>query len=157
MTFIGEHSAKLDSKGRVILPAALKRQASVPEESLRFVLKKSNYKKCLELHPIHEWNAMMNQLTKKLNPIFNKKHNIFLTQFAKGTIEITLDSMGRLLVNKNLTDFAGFSKELIFLGVGSIIEIWNKSIYDNNDGMLEQDEFEKLAGEIFGDNFNLYE
>ncbi|MFO7868820.1 MAG: hypothetical protein R6U95_05925 [Bacteroidales bacterium] len=157
MTFIGEHSAKLDTKGRVILPASLKRQAHIPEETLRFVLKKSNYKQCLELHPIQEWNTMMNQLTKKLNPIFNKKHNIFLTQFSKGTIELALDGMGRLLINKGLCEFAGFSKHLIFLGVGNIIEIWDKSIYDNNDGMLTQDEFEELAGDIFGENFNLYE
>ena len=157
MTFVGEHSGKLDAKGRVLLPASLKRQANAPDESLRFVLKKSNYKQCLELHPIDSWKAMMVQLTKKLNPIFNKKHNVFLTQFAKGTVEVSLDGMGRLLVNKNLFDFAGFSKEVVFLGVGTVIEIWDKSKYDANESMLSQSDFEQLAGDIFGDNFNLYE
>ncbi len=157
MTFIGEHSGKLDAKGRALLPASLKRQMNKPDDSLRFVLKKSNYKQCLELHPMDEWQKMMTQLTKKLNPIFNKKHNIFLTQFAKGTIEITLDAMGRLLVNKNLCDFAGFEKDVVFLGVGSIVEIWDKAKYDSNENMLPQEEFEDLASEIFGDDFNLYE
>jgi|SRR5690606_5265276 len=157
MTFVGEHSGKLDAKARVLLPAPLKRQLNSSDETLRFVLKKSNYKQCLELHPIESWTAMMTQLTKKLNPIFNKKHNVFLTQFAKGTVEVSLDAMGRLLVTKNLFDFAGFSKELVFLGVGAVIEIWDKSKYDANESMLSQSDFEQLATEIFGDNFNLYE
>jgi len=157
MTFIGEHTGKLDAKGRVILPAGLKRQLDKPDDSLRFVLKKSNYKQCLELHPIEEWQSMMGHLTKKLNPIFNKKHNVFLTQFAKGTIDLTLDSTNRLLVTKGLSEFAGMSKDVVFLGVGSVIEIWDKAKYDANESMLPQSEFEQLASEIFGDNFNLYE
>ena len=157
MAFIGEHSGKLDAKGRVMLPVAFKRQSGDTADASRFVLKKSNYKNCLELHPLSDWNAMMTQLTKKLNPIFNKKHNVFLTQFSKGAVELSLDASGRLLVTKNLADFAKFSKDLVFLGVGNVIEIWDKRAYDANEGMLPQQEFEQLAGEIFGDNFNLYE
>lgn len=157
ITFIGEHTGKLDVKGRIPLPSQFKRQFNTPDDSLRFVLKKSNYKQCLELHPIDSWQAMMNQLTKKLNPIFNKKHNIFLTQFSKGTVEITLDNTSRLLISKNLLDFGGLNKDVVFLGVGNIIEVWDKQKYDANESMLPRDEFEQLAGEIFGDNFNLYE
>ena len=155
MAFIGEYTGKMDAKGRVMLPVAFKRQ--VDADVSKFVLKKSNYKNCLELHLISDWDSMMGQLTKKLNPIFNKKHNIFLTQFSKGAVEVVLDASGRLLVTKSLAEFAGFSKEIVFLGVGGVIELWSKSAYDSGDGMLSQDEFENLAGEIFGDNFNLYE
>lgn len=157
INFIGEYTGKLDVKGRIPLPSQLKRQLNKSDDSMRFVLKKSNYKQCLELHPIDSWESMMSQLTKKLNPIFNKKHNIFLTQFSKGTIELSLDATGRLLITKNLLDFAELDKDVVFLGVGTIIELWAKSKYESNDSMLPQDEFEQLAGEIFGDNFNLYE
>ncbi|HRS18924.1 MAG TPA: division/cell wall cluster transcriptional repressor MraZ [Bacteroidales bacterium] len=157
ITFIGEHSGKLDVKGRVPLPSAFKRQFNKPDDALRFVLKKSNYKECLELHPLDSWQAMMSQLTKKLNPIFNKKHNIFLTQFSKGTVELTLDGVGRLLISKNLLDYASLDKDVVFLGVGNIIELWDKNKYDSNESMLPADEFEQLAEDIFGDNFNLYE
>lgn len=157
ITFIGEHTGKIDAKGRIPLPSQFKRQLNKPDDSLRFVLKKSNYKQCLELHPLDSWQAMMSQLTKKLNPIFNKKHNIFLTQFSKGTTELTLDSINRLLINKNLLDFASLDKDVVFLGVGNIIELWDKKKYDANESMLPSNEFEQLAGEIFGDNFNLYE
>ncbi|HPM12784.1 MAG TPA: division/cell wall cluster transcriptional repressor MraZ [Bacteroidales bacterium] len=157
ITFIGEHTGKLDAKGRVPLPSQFKRQLNKPDESLRFVLKKSNYKQCIELHPLDSWQAMMAQLTKKLNPIFNKKHNIFLTQFSKGTVELSLDGIGRLLISKNLLDFATLDKDVVFLGVGNIIELWDKQKYDANESMLPTDEFEQLAEDIFGDTFNLYE
>lgn len=157
ITFIGEHTGKLDAKGRIPLPSQFKRQLNKPDEQLRFVLKKSNYKQCLELHPADSWQTMMAQLTKKLNPIFNKKHNIFLTQFSKGTVEVGLDNVSRFLINKNLLEFAGFDKEVVFLGVGNIIEVWDKTKYDSNESMLPREEFEDLASEIFSDNFNLYE
>lgn len=155
VSFVGEHTGKIDAKGRVPLPSQLKRQLEGSSDSVRFVLKKSIYKQCLELHPYDSWQNMMLQLSKKLNPIFNKKHNAFLTEFSKGTTELTLDAMNRLLVPKGLADFAGLSKDLVFLGVEGIIEIWDKSHYEASK--MTQDDFEKLASEIFTDDFNLNE
>ncbi len=154
LTFIGEHSSKIDAKGRVSLPVQLKRQFGKPDEELRFVLKKSSFEQCLELHPMDSWQLMMRQLTKKLNP-FNKKHNTFLTQFSKGTSEVSLDGLSRILINKNLCELAGFSKDIVFLGAGTVIQLWDKQKYETNN--VSQEDFETLSNEIFGDDFNLYE
>ena len=54
-------------------------------------------------------------------------------------------------------DFAAIEKDVVFLGVGNIIEVWNKNKYESNESMLPRDEFEQLANEIFGENFNLYD
>lgn len=154
VTFVGEHTGKIDAKGRVPLPSQLFRQLGGTAESPCFVLKKGIYKKCLELHPMENWQSTMQQFSKKLNP-FNPKHNEFLREFSKGTTELTLDSANRLLVPKGLMDFAGLSKDVVFLGVEGIIEIWDKSKYEASE--MSQDDFEKLAGEIFTDDFNLNE
>ena len=135
----------------------LKRQLGKPDEELRFVLKKSAFKQCLELHPMDTWNTMMGQLTKKLNPILNKQHNAFLMQFSKGTSEVSLDGLSRILINKNLCDQAGFDKEIVFLGVGTVIELWDKQKYTSPECEVSQEEFERMAGEIFDTGFNLYE
>ncbi len=152
--FIGEHTGKIDVKGRVPLPSQLKRQAGDGEENARFVLKESIYKQCLELHPMDSWQTMMSQLMKKINP-FDKKQNAFLTNFSRGTTEITLDSMNRLLIPKKLSDFAGLQKDVVFLGVGGIIEVWDKAVYEASQ--MSQEDFEQLAGNIFGDDFKLFE
>lgn len=157
LTFIGEHSSKIDAKGRVSLPMQLKRQINKPDEELRFVLKKSAFKQCLELHPMDSWNTMMERLTKKLNPILNKQHNAFLTQFSKGTSEVTIDGLNRILINKNLCQLADFEKEIVFLGVGQVIELWDKRKYTSAECEMSQEDFEALAGEIFDADFNLYE
>ena len=63
--------------------------------------------------------------------------------------------MNRLLVPKKLADVAGLSKEVVFLGVEGIIEIWDKDKFEA--GKMSQEDFERLAGEIFTDDFNLNE
>ena len=44
---------------------------------------------------------------------------------------------------------------MVFLGVEGIIEVWDKSKFEASG--MSQDDFEKLAGEIFTDDFNLNE
>lgn len=155
LTFVGEHTAKIDAKGRVPLPSQLFRQMGESGSGARFVLKKSIYKGCLELHPMESWQSMMQQLLKKMNPVLNKKHNLFMTEFSRGTTELTLDSMNRLLIPKSLSELVGLSKDVVFLGVEGVIEIWDKAKFDA--GQMSQEDFERLAGEIFTDDFNLNE
>jgi len=60
LNLIGVHECKMDAKGRISLPAALKKQLA-PEMHDAFVLKRSVFNSCLELYPMQEWNAVMNK------------------------------------------------------------------------------------------------
>lgn len=152
-TFVGENTATLDAKGRILLPAAFKKQFKSLEEGARFVLKKSVFKNCLELYPIEEWEDLVGKLRKKLNPVLNKKHNAFITQFSRGAVELTLDASCRLLLNKRLTEIVKIEKDVVFVGIGAIIEMWDVQEYEKT--AMNDSEFENLAGEIFGEDFNL--
>ena len=55
INFIGTYDCKADSKGRVMLPVALKNQMS-PVINDGFVVKRSVFQPCLELSPMAEWN-----------------------------------------------------------------------------------------------------
>jgi MraZ protein len=46
--FIGEYNAKVDDKGRLILPSSFK-SAIAPEGDLRLVVKKDLFSNCLEM------------------------------------------------------------------------------------------------------------
>jgi MraZ protein len=63
--FVGEYVAKLDAKGRVVFPAALKRQIPEEELSQAFVVKKDIYEKCLVMYPMKEWQYQTSILKKK--------------------------------------------------------------------------------------------
>ena len=144
ITFIGEYTCKLDSKGRVILPSAFKKQmtGSDPE---RFVIKKDIFEKCLILYPYQEWERQTKNLRKKINP-YKKEHNKFIRQLFKGMAEIMLDANNRLLIPKRLLDEVEVDKEVIMAGQDGKIEIWAKNLYEQID--LGNDEFAGMAENI---------
>jgi MraZ protein len=40
------------------------------------------------------------------------------------------DNQGRIVLTEKLRSFAGIEKDIVFLGVGNRIEIWNQKEYD---------------------------
>lgn len=147
INLIGTYECKIDAKGRLVLPAALKKQLSPVLES-GFVLKRSVFQPCLELYPMEEWNALM-QKVNKLNR-FNKKNNDFIRRFTAGVKMIEVDSSGRILVAKDLIGFAGLEKELVLSASVNIVEVWDKSKYEKaiDDAAVD---FADLAEEVMGD------
>lgn len=141
--FIGDHPCKLDGKGRILFPAALKKQ--LDEGMERFVVKKDLFEKCLVLYTTQEWERQNQIIRNQINP-FNKEHNRFLRGFHRGTAELTLDNSSRLLIPKRLLDEAGIDKDVVLAGQDSKIEIWDKNTYDQmaDDEM----EFAQLAAKI---------
>ncbi len=145
-TFIGEHTAKLDVKGRMVFPSSFKKQNQSAEPD-RYVLKKDIYEECLVLYPMEEWQRQTDLIRSKVNP-YNKNHARFLRGFFRGTAEITLDSNSRMLIPKTLIDQAKIDKEVYLAGVDGKIEIWSKEIYE--DMGADMDDFADLAAEILG-------
>ncbi len=150
-SIIGTYECKIDAKGRVSVPASLKKQ--LPAISDGFVLKRSVFEPCLELWPMGEWNLMM----VKINGLnrFVKKNNDFIRKFMAGVKMVEIDDAGRLLVSKDLVEFGKITKDLVLSSKVNIIEIWDKDLYEatlNNDDF----DFGALAEEVMG-NMNLDE
>ena len=147
---IGTYECKVDSKGRLLMPAPLKKQL-LPEISEVFILKRSVFQPCLELYPASEWNSMMLKINK-LNK-FVKKNNDFIRRFTAGVKMVEIDALGRLLIPKDLTNFAQISKDVVFSAAVNIIEIWDKELYEKaiDDSVLD---FAHLAEEVMGNQIN---
>jgi len=142
----GTYECKADTKGRLMLPSAIKKQlASVLQNG--FVLKRSVFQPCLELYPLEEWNVLMEKVNK-LNR-FVKKNNDFIRRFTAGVKIIELDVSGRMLIPKDLHSFAGISKELVLSSSVNIIEIWDKNKYETAIDEATID-FAELAEEVMG-------
>ncbi|MHC5309018.1 division/cell wall cluster transcriptional repressor MraZ [Myroides sp. LJL116] len=140
---IGTYECKIDAKGRILLPSSLKKQLSDIQDG--FVLKRSVFESCLEFWPMAKWNAMMEKLNK-LNP-FDKKNDQFLRRFMAGVKYIEFDEAGRFLISKDLIEFAGLSKEVVFSSKVDILEIWDKQSYERN--IMDEDfDFQELAQEV---------
>src|SRR5690606_30545770 len=127
LPLIGTYECKVDAKGRLPLPAGLKKQlADVMEEG--FVLKRSVFRNCLELLPMQEWNRTMADMNK-LNR-FVKKNNDFIRQFMAGVKVVEVDGNGRLQITKDLVVFAGITKDVVLSSSINVVEIWSKESYE---------------------------
>ncbi|MCY1227736.1 Transcriptional regulator MraZ [compost metagenome] len=145
-TIIGTYECKVDAKGRVLLPAPLKKQLT---DSLNdgFVLKRSVFQPCLELYPMAEWNLMMQKINK-LNR-FVKKNNDFIRRFTAGVKVVEIDNLGRLLIPKDLVAFGNNSKDLVLSSAVNIVEIWDKDLYEKSISGDDVD-FADLAEDVMG-------
>ena len=145
-SLIGTYECKVDAKGRLMLPAALKKQLA-PALQNGFVLKRAVFQPCLELYPMAEWEALM-QKVNKLNR-FKKKNNDFIRLFTAGVKIIELDASGRMLIPKDLQLFSGISKEVVLSSAVNIIEVWDKEKYEDavNDDSVD---FADLAEDVMG-------
>ena len=145
-SLIGTYECKADAKGRLMLPAALKKQLS-PVLQNGFVLKRAVFQPCLELYPMAEWEVLMQKMNK-LNR-FKKKNNDFIRRFTAGVKMVEVDGNGRLLIPKDLMVFADISKNIVVSSAINIVEIWDKDKYEQaiNDAALD---FADLAEEVMG-------
>ena len=145
--FIGTYECKADAKGRIMLPAALKKQLS-SYLNKSFVIKRAVFNNCLELYPLDQWGGLMVKVNK-LNR-FNKKNNDFIRRFTAGVKLIEIDATGRLLIPKDLTNHAKISREVVVSSVVNILEIWDKGLYEKAIDEATTD-FAVLAEEVMGD------
>jgi MraZ protein len=147
--FIGEFECKLDPKGRLMLPAGLKKQLS-PDAQDRFVINRG-FEKCLVLYPLNEWKIISDEVNQ-LN-LYAKKNREFARYFFRGASELTLDTTNRLLLPKTLLEYASIEKDLVLFAYSNRIEVWSKSNYDLmlND---EPEDFANLAEEVMGKKQN---
>ena len=145
--FIGSYECKADIKGRIMLPAALKRQLNNSLDK-GFVIKRAVFNKCLEVYPLNQWENLMDRVNK-LNR-FSKKNNDFIRRFTAGVKFVEIDATGRVLIPKDLTNYAQISKEVVVSSVVNILEIWDKTLYENAIDEATTD-FAALAEEVMGD------
>lgn len=150
LNLIGTYECKADVKGRVMVPAALKKQLATVAQN-GFVIKRAVFQPCLELYPMDEWQALMKKMGE-LNR-FKRKNNDFIRRFTAGVKTIELDATGRLNIPKDLASFAGVDKEIVISSAINIVEIWDKAKYEQaiNDAA---NDFADLAEEVMGDASN---
>ena len=150
LNLIRTYECKADVKGRVMVPAALKKQLATVAQN-GFVIKRAVFQPCLELYPMDEWQALMRKMGE-LNR-FNRKNNDFIRRFTAGVKTVELDATGRLNIPKDLASFAGMDKDVVISSAINIVEIWDKQKYEQAIDDAAND-FADLAEDVMGDASN---
>lgn len=136
---IGEYEHSLDSKGRLIMPAKLRENIGE-----RFLLTKG-LDGCLFAFWTQEWENFEQKL--KSLPLSNKNSREFTRFFLSGATECEIDKQGRFLIPNNLRKSANLIKDIIIIGVGTRIEIWNKEEWEtyNTDNIKVEEIAENMT------------
>ena len=133
--FYGEYNHTIDAKGRLIIPAKYREVLG----DTFYVTK--GLDGCLFVYDKNEWAAFEEKL--KSLPITSKDARKFVRFFLAGATMAEVDKQGRILIPASLRKYAELEKEVMLLGVGNRVEIWNKekwedaSTYDDMDEVAE--------------------
>ncbi|MBL6647543.1 MAG: division/cell wall cluster transcriptional repressor MraZ [Flavobacteriaceae bacterium] len=146
INLIGTYECKIDVKGRLLLPVNLKKQLG-DHVNESFIVRRSVFQNCLELHPFSEWKLTMEKINK-LNK-FVKKNNDFIRMYNAGVRIVDLDSNGRLLIPKDLSKIYFSNNQIVLTSAINIVEIWDKKQYENliNNSA---DDFANLSESVMG-------
>ena len=134
---MGEYNHTIDAKGRLIVPA--KFREVLGDE---FVVTKG-LDNCLFVYPNDEWQKFEEKL--QTLPLTNKNARQFTRFFLAGAADVELDKQGRILIPSVLREFASLQKDVVFVGVGSRIEIWSKDRWMQSISAYDDDMDEVAA------------
>lgn len=146
LNLIGTYHCKADNKGRVMVPADLKKQLA-PAMAEGFVIKRAVFQSCLELYPMDQWNALMAKVGQ-LNQ-FNRKNNDFTRRFTAGVRRVEVDATGRINIPADLMTVADIGHSVVLTASVGIVEIWNAQKYEQAISDAASD-FAALAEEVMG-------
>jgi MraZ protein len=141
--FFGTYHHNLDSKGRLNLPAQLRKQIS-NESAGQLLITKGYQGGCLFVYPQDNWTKIMAELESQ--PRTEENRNA-LRIFAAESILAELDAQGRIMIPAKFLQETGLVKEAVIVGVSDKMEIWNPGSYqkllEQNSG-LHQELIKKL-------------
>ena len=130
--FIGEHKQKMDTKGRVVVPSKFR-----DELGNQVVVTKGLGENCLYAFSRESWEKVVSKLEEL--PMTNMKVRNFNRFFLAGANNLEADKLGRVLVSSALREYALLDKEVVWVGVGNRMEIWDVDKWKENSDKFSGD------------------
>ena len=121
--FLGTYEPKLDDKGRVILPAKFR------DELENGLVVTRGQERCLYVFSAREFESIHQAIRQA--PITSKQSRDYLRVFLSGATSETPDKQNRLTIPAALRKYAGLERDLVVIGAGSRVEIWNAEAWNH--------------------------
>ena len=146
-SFLGTETHAIDHKGRIAIPAAMRRGEGRGKPLASFV-PASGFEGCLALYSLEEWTRVEQRLRRV--PMGGRSGRAFQRAFLLDVVKVSVDAQGRITIPPALMGRAGLSKEAVLHGVLNRIEIWNPERFAA-EIKLGQDQLDALAAEVLGE------
>lgn len=129
--FLGNYTSNLTTGKRVAVPKKFRNLLSD-----EFVVAKW-YEKCLVVISTTKWEELLKRLTGENSSLVAAVRDT--DRFIMGSAyEIKVDSQGRFVIPDSLMKFAGITEEVVFLGLGDRVEVWDKKEWEARESYLSE-------------------
>ncbi len=139
--FRGATKVTLDAKGRMAIPTRYRERIAARSDGHLVVTVDRDY--CLLIYPLPDWE----EIERKLNrlPSFDRKARRLQRLMVGHAHEVELDGHGRILLPRELREFAGLEKHTLLIGQGNKFELWDEERWnDRRDSWLADEEGDEL-------------
>ncbi len=137
--FFGSYNHTLDEKGRLMIPRKMREQVG----GVLYIMQ--GYDGSLSLYTETRYQALVEEYSR-LSFNQSKVRDYLRLQFAS-TFEIEVDKLGRIQLPTALLGKFNISRDVMVLGIGDHIEIWDKTKYEDYEN-VKRNEFDAIAEEI---------
>jgi MraZ protein len=134
--FLGEFSHSLDDKGRVTIPAKLRAGFADGLVITR------GFEPCLVIYPVETFRVLEKK-AHSLSLTNPSNRSIFRLLFG-GASDATLDSLGRVVVPEYLRSYAGLQNQVVVVGAGQYLEVWDVQMWGEQLPQLNDSETNAL-------------
>jgi MraZ protein len=138
--FIGSYRHQVDSKGRVAVPATLRK--GLPPGSVVAIGAEGR----LVIRPPDEWQAMEQRF--RLTAETPAEERRYLRALYASAREVELDAQGRLLLSDEHRRWAGVGERAVFVGLGNVVEVVGEETWDRENAELDPAAFTALGDRV---------
>jgi MraZ protein len=143
-SFKGSFTYSIDNKGRINIPARLRKYVS-HDANDTFVITRG-FEQCVFVYPLDEWTTL-EQTIRQLSTT-DPKHRYYMRMLLEKAAESQLDGQFRIVIPKDLLDFARIENEVLIIGVLERIEVWNPKVYEEYQ-KTQSESYESVAHNVF--------
>jgi MraZ protein len=125
--FFGTFTHTIDAKGRTALPAKLREALAAGNEPRIFLMRNSHSRSILAL-PQSAWTKVAENVmaSSPFDAVAQKN----VLKFVSSAHAVDLDQSGRVLVPPDLRAWAGLSKDVVWVGMGPHLQLFDKATYE---------------------------
>jgi MraZ protein len=134
---IGQYATTVTGGNRVAIPKKFRAKLGK-----NFIVAKW-YESCLVLVATNSWEALLERITgtKSTVTVPVRRTDRFILGSA---FELAPDNQGRAVLLKTLVAFAGLKDEIVFVGLGDRVEIWDKQRWEEEESKVARSASELL-------------
>jgi MraZ protein len=142
--FRGASKVTLDAKGRMAIPTRYR--AAVTSRCDGSLVATIDRDPCLLLYPLPDWEDVERRLMRL--PGNKPAIRAYQRRMVGHAAEMEMDSHGRILIARELREFAGLDRQLMLIGQGNKFELWDESRWNEWVEMSSADESLELPPEL---------